>query len=67
MSRAKIRPVAVAGTDDLTPIVGDRTLIVAAGAAGVVRYPPPFARPARRLKVAIDLNAVTRWVSRELA
>lgn len=58
VSGAKIEPVAVAGTDDLTPIVGDRTLIVAAGAAGVVLLPAAVRPACKALKVAIDLNAV---------
>jgi hypothetical protein len=55
---AKVEPVAVAGAGDLPGVVADRTLIVAAGAAGVVLL-PRFARAAcKELKVAIDLNAV---------
>src|SRR5947209_3319402 len=36
---ARLEPVAVGSADDLPPLVGDRTLIVAAGAAGVVLLP----------------------------
>jgi hypothetical protein len=55
---AKLEPVAVAGAGDLPAVVADRSLLVAAGAAGVVLL-PRSARPAcRELKVAIDLNAV---------
>jgi hypothetical protein len=56
--QAKVEPVAVAGPADLPGVAGDRTLVVAAGAAGVVLL-PRSARPAcKELKVAIDLNAV---------
>jgi hypothetical protein len=55
---AKLEPVAVARHEDLPAVASDRTLIVAAGAAGVVLL-PKSARPAcKALKVAIDLNAV---------
>lgn len=51
---AKLEPAA----GDLAGMVGDRQLIVAAGAAGVVLL-PTSARPAcQALKVLIDLNAV---------
>jgi hypothetical protein len=56
--QAKLDPVAVAGPDDLPSAVAGRTLVIAAGAAGVVLL-PKSARPAcQELKVAIDLNAV---------
>lgn len=55
---AALEPVGIAGPADLPAAVGDRALIIAAGAAGVVLL-PKAARPAcKELKVAIDLNAV---------
>jgi hypothetical protein len=56
--QAKIEPVAVAGPNDLAGVVGDRTLVVAAGAAGVVLLPRSAGPACKELKVAIDLNAV---------
>jgi hypothetical protein len=54
---AKVEPAAVAGPGDLTGFA-DCTLVVAAGAAGVVLL-PQSARPAlKALRLAIDLNAV---------
>jgi hypothetical protein len=51
---AKLEPITVAGPADL----GDRTLIVAAGAAGVVLFPKSALPSCKALKLAIDLNAV---------
>jgi hypothetical protein len=53
---AKLEPVGTASSTELTAAVEGRSLIVAAGAAGVVLL-PNAARTAA-LKVAIDLNAV---------
>src|SRR5262249_50153994 len=55
---AKLEPVAVAKNDDLPAVVGDRTLAIAAGAAGVVLLPKSVWAVCKELKVAIDLNAV---------
>jgi hypothetical protein len=55
---AKVQPVAVAGPEDLPAVVPDRTLILAAGAAGVVLLPKSVLPACKELKVAIDLNAV---------
>jgi hypothetical protein len=55
---AKLEPVAVARNEDLPAVAGDRTLIVAAGAAGVVLLPRAVRLACKELKVAIDLNAV---------
>ena len=55
---AKIEPAAVSGAGDLSAVVPDRTLIVAAGAAGVVLLPQSVRPACKELKVAIDLNAV---------
>ena len=54
----QVEPAAVAGTDDLTGAAADRTLIIAAGAAGVVLLPKSVLPACKALKVAIDLNAV---------
>ncbi|MFO0844178.1 MAG: NAD(P)-dependent methylenetetrahydromethanopterin dehydrogenase [Gemmataceae bacterium] len=56
--QAKVEPAAVAGTDDLPAALADRTLVVAAGAAGVVLLPKAARLACPTLKVAIDLNAV---------
>lgn len=53
---ASLEPVATATNADLTAAVEGRTLIVAAGAAGIVLLPRIARTPT--LKVAIDLNAV---------
>jgi methylenetetrahydrofolate/methylenetetrahydromethanopterin dehydrogenase (NADP+) len=53
---AKLEPVGTASSAELTAAVEGRSLIVAAGAAGVVLLPNSARTPA--LKVAIDLNAV---------
>jgi hypothetical protein len=55
---AKLEPVAVGNNEDLPGVAGDRTLIVAAGAAGVVLLPKSVRLSCKGLKVAIDLNAV---------
>jgi hypothetical protein len=55
---AKLTPVGVASPEDLLAVVGDRALIVAAGAAGVVLLPQSVRPACKALKVAIDLNAV---------
>jgi hypothetical protein len=61
-----LEPVQVAKNEDLPAVVGDRTLIVAAGAAGVVLLPKSVRPACKELKVAIDLNAVpplgVEWV-----
>ncbi len=53
---AQLQPVGTASSEDLTAALDGRTLVFAAGAAGVVLL-PKAARTAA-LKVAIDLNAV---------
>jgi hypothetical protein len=55
---AKLEPVAVSKNEDLPAVASDRTLIVAAGAAGVVLLPKSVRLACKELKVAIDLNAV---------
>lgn len=58
VSGAHVEPVAIAAVNDLAPIVADRQLIIAAGAAGVVMLPASVRPACQALKVAIDLNAV---------
>ena len=53
---ARLEPAGTSSNDELTKAVAGRSLIIAAGAAGVVLL-PKTARTAD-LKVAIDLNAV---------
>jgi hypothetical protein len=54
---ARLEPVAATG-DDLSRALEGRTLVVAAGAAGVVLLPAVARRACADLKVVIDLNAV---------
>lgn len=55
---AKLEPIGIATSQDLQTALAGRTLVIAAGAAGVVLL-PKAARPAcPTLRVAIDLNAV---------
>jgi siroheme synthase (precorrin-2 oxidase/ferrochelatase) len=54
---AQIEPV-VTGEADVRTAIDGRTLVVAAGAAGVVLLPRSVREAARSLKVAVDLNAV---------
>jgi len=53
---AMLHPVGTSSNDELAAALEGRTLVIAAGAAGIVLL-PKAARPAS-LKVAIDLNAV---------
>jgi methylenetetrahydrofolate/methylenetetrahydromethanopterin dehydrogenase (NADP+) len=55
---ARLEPVAVGSPDDLTKALAERTLVVAAGAAGVVLLPRAARLACPTLRVAIDLNAV---------
>lgn len=55
---ARLEPVAITTYDDLLPVVPDRTLIIAAGAAGIVLLPRSVRQACKDLKIAIDLNAV---------
>jgi hypothetical protein len=54
----RLEPVGVATPDDLLRVLDGRTLVVTAGAAGVVLLPKAARRACPNLKVAIDLNAV---------
>jgi hypothetical protein len=55
---ARLEPIAVAGPDDLPAALDGRTLVFAAGAAGVVLLPTAARREHPQLRVAVDLNAV---------
>jgi hypothetical protein len=58
LPEARVEPAAVAGPEDLPSALAERTLVVAAGAAGVVLLPRAARLACPTLKVAIDLNAV---------
>jgi hypothetical protein len=55
---AALEGVAVASPDDLPRALAGRTLVLAAGAAGVVLLPKSARAACPTLRVAIDLNAV---------
>jgi hypothetical protein len=55
---ARVEPAATGTADQLRQAVTCRTLVVAAGAAGVVLLPRPVRLACPDLRVAIDLNAV---------
>jgi hypothetical protein len=55
---ARLEPVAVASPDDLRAALVDRTVVFAAGAAGVVLLPLAARKACPTLRVAVDLNAV---------
>ncbi len=55
---ARVEPVANGSADELRAALDGRTLVVAAGAAGVVLMPQAARAACPTLKVAIDLNAV---------
>jgi glutamyl-tRNA reductase len=55
---ARLEAVAVVSPADLEKALSERTLAVAAGAAGVVLLPRSAQAACPRLRVAIDLNAV---------
>jgi hypothetical protein len=56
--QAKLEPVGVSTPDELARAVPGQTLIVAAGAAGVLLLPRSARPHCKDLRVAIDLNAV---------
>jgi hypothetical protein len=58
VASARLEPVAITSTNDLQSALTDRTLVVAAGAAGVVLLPKAARAACPGLKAAIDLNAV---------
>jgi len=55
---AKLEPVAADPSGDLSAALAGRTLVVAAGAAGVVLLPRSVRQSCPTLRVMIDLNAV---------
>ncbi len=55
---AKLEPVGVANDAELATALTGRTLVIAAGAAGVVLLPASARLASSTLKVVIDLNAV---------
>jgi hypothetical protein len=54
----KLEPAVVTNSDELSKALAGRTLVVAAGAAGVVLLPKAIRTACPELKIAIDLNAV---------
>ena len=55
---ARLEPAAVHGPDDLPAALDGRTVVFAAGAAGVVLLPEAARQACRTLRAAVDLNAV---------
>jgi hypothetical protein len=55
---ARIEPMGVAGSEDLPEALNEQTLVVTAGAAGVVLLPKWARMACHTLKMVIDLNAV---------
>ena len=55
---AKLQPVATASEQEFAAALVGRTLVIAAGAAGVVLVPKAARHACPSLQVAIDLNAV---------
>jgi hypothetical protein len=55
---ARLQPVGVASSEELARALDGRTVVFAAGAAGVVLLPKSARAACPGLKVAIDLNAV---------
>lgn len=54
----RLEPAAIAGPDDLPAALDGRTVVFAAGAAGVVLLPKSARLACKTLRVAVDLNAV---------
>ncbi len=55
---AQVEPVSTATPQELEAALAGRTLVIAAGAAGVVLFPKAARTACPTLRVAIDLNAV---------
>jgi hypothetical protein len=55
---ARLQPVSTGTAPDLSAALAERTLVIAAGAAGAVLLPKPARLACSTLRVAIDLNAV---------
>lgn len=58
VNSANLKPVGTSSPSELTAALEDRTLVIAAGAAGAVLLPRAARQGCATLKVAIDLNAV---------
>jgi hypothetical protein len=58
MHDAKVEPGCTDWSGDLSSALGDRTLVISAGAAGVTLLPRNVRLDCPTLRVAIDLNAV---------
>ncbi|HBI44449.1 MAG TPA: bifunctional NADP-dependent methylenetetrahydromethanopterin dehydrogenase/methylenetetrahydrofolate dehydrogenase [Planctomycetales bacterium] len=54
----RLEPAAIDGPDDLSAALEGRTLVFAAGAAGVILLPKSARLACKTLRVAVDLNAV---------
>jgi methylenetetrahydrofolate/methylenetetrahydromethanopterin dehydrogenase (NADP+) len=54
----RLEPTAIDGPDDLSAALDGRTVVFAAGAAGVVLLPKAARLECKTLRVAVDLNAV---------
>jgi hypothetical protein len=54
---AKLTPLGIGNDTELSAAFDGRSLVIAAGAAGVVLLPKSVRQAAKSLKVAIDLNA----------
>jgi hypothetical protein len=55
---AKVEAVSVSSSTDAPQALGDRTLVVAAGAAGAVLLPRKLRADVKSIRVLIDLNGV---------
>ena len=55
---AKLQPVATGTNDEVAAALSGQSLVIAAGAAGIVLLPKNVRLAERRLKLVIDLNAV---------
>ncbi len=58
VDNAEVEPVATGTEDELKAAMTGQTLVIAAGAAGVVLLPKEVRQACTGLRVAIDLNAV---------
>ena len=54
----KVEPAAITNATDLSAALTGRTLVIAAGAPGIVLLPATARTACKTLRVAIDLNAV---------
>ncbi len=58
ITNANVDPAAITNAGDLQAALQERTLVIAAGAAGIVLLPKAARAACPTLRVAIDLNAV---------